>query len=325
MKSKFKNPKKAFKKLIAVFMVLILVSCAAGGGLVFSAVLDRESLFSRDRANKNKAANASSAQYSKADATESAQFGLSAKDVYITSDDGLKLHGYLAENKKSNGKYAIIFHGYTSEGSHMKRYAKHFYKLGYSVLAPDARAHGTSEGRIRGMGWLERKDAVCWANMLVQKNKDCKIVLFGVSMGGATVMMASAQETLPKQVFAVVEDCGYTSVWDEFAFRLKSMAGLPPFPVLSLAGLITKWFGGYSFKEASAVKQVRNSKVPILFIHGEEDSFVPFSMLDELYCAAGCDKRKLVIPGAGHAKSSSTDPDTYWSTVEEFLNGCMPK
>lgn len=324
MKSKFKNPKKAFKKLIAVFMVLILVSCAAGGGLVFSAVLDRESLFSRDRA-RDKAANASSAQYSGADESESTQFGLSAKDVYITSDDGLKLHGYLAENKKSNGKYAIIFHGYTSEGSHMKRYAKHFYKLGYSVLAPDARAHGTSEGRIRGMGWLERKDAVCWANMLVQKNKDCKIVLFGVSMGGATVMMASAQETLPKQVFAVVEDCGYTSVWDEFAFRLKSMAGLPPFPVLSLADLITKWFGGYSFKEASAVEQVRNSKVPILFIHGEEDSFVPFSMLGELYCAAGCDKRKLVIPGAGHAKSSSTDPDTYWSTVEEFLNGCMPK
>lgn len=325
MKSKFKNPKKAFKKLIAVFMVLILASCAAGGGLVFSAVLDRESLFSRDRANKNKAANASSAQYSKADATESAQFGLSAKDVYITSDDGLKLHGYLAENKKSNGKYAIIFHGYTSEGSHMKRYAKQFYKLGYSVLAPDARAHGTSEGRIRGMGWLERKDAICWANMLVQKDRDCQIVLFGVSMGGATVMMASAEETLPKQVFAVVEDCGYTSVWDEFAFRLKSMAGLPPFPVLNLASLFTKWCGGYSFKEASAVEQVKNSKVPILFIHGEEDAFVPFSMLDELYSAANCDKRKLVVPGAKHAKSSSTDPDTYWNTVEEFLNGCMPK
>ena len=145
MKSKFKNPKKAFKKLIAVFIALVLVSCVAGGWLVFSAVLDRESLFSRDRA-RDKSANASSAQYSGADAAESAQFGLSAKDVYITSDDGLKLHGYLAENKKSNGKYAIIFHGYTSEGSHMKRYAKHFYKLGYSVLAPDARAHGTSEG-----------------------------------------------------------------------------------------------------------------------------------------------------------------------------------
>lgn len=322
MKSEFKSPKTAFKKLVALFAALTLVFCVCAAGLVFSAALDRDSVFSKKKEGK---ASSSSAQFSGLDAGEETKLGLKAKDVYVTSDDGLKLHAYLAENKNSNGKYAVIFHGYTSKGSHMKRYAKRFYKLGYSVLVPDARAHGTSEGRIRGMGWLERKDAIKWAELLVQKDESCKIALFGVSMGGATVMMASAEETLPKQVFAAVEDCGYTSVWDEFAFRFKSMTGLTPFPVLNLASLLSKSVAGFGFKEASAVEQVKKAKVPILFIHGEEDSFVPFSMLDELYSAASCSKRRLTVPGAGHAKSSLTDPDTYWGTVEDFLNGCMPK
>ena len=329
MKAKFKNPKTALIKAIIIIAVLTVVFCVVAANLLFSFALDRESALGMEKMlmkQVTKSSSVGSAQdYSGFAGTQKDKSWLSqtAKDVYITSQDGLKLHGLLAENKNSGGKYVIVFHGYSSEASHMKAFMKRFYKMGFSVLAPDARTHGTSEGRIRGMGWLERKDALLWADMLIKANENCKIALFGVSMGGATVMMTSGEEALPGQVFACIEDCGYTSAWDEFGFQLKNMFGLPSFPILNLSSLVTKMRGGYGFKEASALEQVKKCKVPMLFIHGEDDSFVPFSMLDELYNAAQCNKRKLVISGAGHAKSSSTDPDTYWKTVEEFLNGCL--
>lgn len=333
MKQKFKNPKTVFKKAVIGVLVLALVFCVAAANLLFSFALDRDSALGMEKmlmkqvTKGTSASSGSSQDYSGFAGTEQDKswFGRTAKDVYVTSDDGLRLHGYLAENEKAEGKYVLVFHGYSSEASHMKAFMKRFYKMGYSVLAPDARAHGTSEGRIRGMGWLERKDALKWIDLLIQRDENCKIALFGVSMGGATVMMTSGEEALPKQVFACVEDCGYTSAWDEFSFQLKSMFRLPSFPILNLSSLVTKIRGGYGFKEASALSQVKKCRVPMLFIHGREDSFVPFSMLDELYNAAECSKRKLVVEGAGHAKSSSVDPDTYWGTVEGFLNQYLQK
>lgn len=313
--------------MLIVVIVLTVGACFFAAEMFFSVAVDRNSIINRIIGRGHTETVVSLQEQNGSDGTKKGKswFEKTAEDVYITSDDGLKLHGYLAENEKSGGKYVIVFHGYTSEGSHMKKYVKRFYDLGYGVLALDARAHGASEGDICGMGWLERKDALRWIDMLIQKNVDCKIVLFGVSMGGATVMMTAGEEELPSQVVAGIEDCGYTSVWDEFGYRLKKMFRLPSFPILNLASLITKWRGGYDFKEASAIEQVKKCSIPMLFIHGEKDKFVPFSMLDKLYNAAECDKRKLIIPGAGHTKSASTDPDTYWGTVEEFLGGYLPK
>lgn len=326
LNTKFKNPKKVFSKIVIAVFVLLLVLCVVGANLLFSFALDRDSALGMEKmlmkqVTKSTSSPSSAQDYSGFAGTKKEKTWLekTATDVYITSEDGLRLHGLLAENKNSSGKYVIVFHGYSSEASHMKAFMKRFFNLGYSVLAPDARAHGTSEGRVRGMGWPERRDALLWIDMLTEKDPECKIALFGVSMGGATVMMTSGEESLPSRVFACIEDCGYTSAWDEFGFQLKSMFGIPSFPMLNLASLVTKIRGGYSFKEASALEQVKKCKVPMLFIHGEDDSFVPFSMLDELYNAASCNKRKLVVPGAGHAKSSSVDPDTYWGTVDEFL------
>ena len=137
-------------------------------------------------------------------------------------------------------------------------------------------------------------------------------------MGGATVMM-TAGEALPPHVKAIVEDCGYTSAWDEFSGQLKAQFGLPAFPMMQIASVITRMRAGFWLSEADAVKQVAKSKTPILFIHGEEDTFVPFWMMDVLYEAAHCEKEKLAVPGAGHGMASSVDPDGYWSTVEVFV------
>lgn len=137
-------------------------------------------------------------------------------------------------------------------------------------------------------------------------------------MGAATVMMATG-ENVPSNVKIAIEDCGYTSVWDEFKIQLKSLFGLPSFPVLNAASIISNIKAGYTLKEGSSIEQIKKSKIPILFIHGSEDKFVPFNMLDELYNAATCQKDKLVVEGAAHAESDSVNPELYWNKIDEFI------
>ena len=121
-------------------------------------------------------------------------------------------------------------------------------------------------------------------------------------------------------VKCVIEDCGYSSVWDEFAGQLEEMFGLPTFPVLDAASLVTQARAGFGFKEASAVEQLKKTALPMLFIHGEDDAFVPYWMLDVVYNAcASPDKEKLSVPGAAHGEASWEAPELYWATVEAFL------
>ena len=251
-----------------------------------------------------------------------AWLGSAAQDLWLESDDGLDLHALYAPVEGSHS-YVILCHGYGNQAAGMQEYGQHFYEQGYSVLMPNARASGDSEGAYMGMGWPERRDIVKWANTLVKSDPQAKIALFGVSMGAATVMMVSGEADLPANVKCVVEDCGYTSVWDEFTAQLKELYGIPPVPVLSAASLVTRLRAGYFLGEASALAQVKKSATPTLFIHGDKDTFVPFSMLDELYNAASCEKEKLVVEGAEHAKSREVDPELYWGTVDAFLNRYM--
>ena len=238
--------------------------------------------------------------------------------LYLTSNDNLKLHNYLLTNKDSH-KWAVVVHGYTSEAIKMSSYSKKFYELGYNIIMPDLRGHGQSEGHYIGMGWDERLDIIDVVNHIIDTDPDAEIVLFGVSMGAATVMNVSG-EVLPSNVKAIIEDCGYTSSWDEFAYQLKNMYNLPSFPILHGASLISKIRAGYSFNEGSPLTQLPKSITPTLFIHGDSDGFVPFTMLEDLYNASPVEKEKLIIKGAQHAESHEVDPNLYWSTVSSFLS-----
>ena len=241
------------------------------------------------------------------------------EDVYIKSNDGLKLHGYKIKNKNNTNKWVITVHGYTSEGKLMSNFAKNFYDMGYNLLVPDLRGHGMSEGTYIGMGWDDRLDIINWIKFLNDNEKDNIIILHGISMGGATVMMTSGEE-LPSNLKLIIEDCGYTSVWDQFSYQLKVLFKLPVFPFMNVASLVCKIRAGYFLGTASSIKQLAKAKVPMLFIHGDKDDFVPFYMLDEVYNAANCKKEKLVIKGAGHAKSATVNPKKYWETVKDFIN-----
>ena len=124
------------------------------------------------------------------------------QNVYIRSRDGLNLRARLIENGE-NRRFAILCHGYRAHSASMAGYAKGFFERGWSVLLPDARAHGESEGRWIGMGWPERLDLLDWVAELNRRYAAPEIALMGVSMGGATVMNA-AGEALPENVRCVI-------------------------------------------------------------------------------------------------------------------------
>ena len=239
-------------------------------------------------------------------------------DTYITSSDNLKLHAYEVKNENKTDKWAILVHGYTSEGKLLSSKAKHLYNMGYNVLVPDLRGHGTSEGNYIGMGWHDRLDIIDWINYIVKNNPKSEIALHGTSMGSATVLMVSG-EKLPSNVKAIVADCGYTSVYDEFSYQLKQLFNLPAFPIMNFSDVVTHIRAGYCLNDASAINQVKKSTTPILYIHGDKDDFVPYYMMDELYNATNSEKEKLTIEGGEHANSDLVNPKLYWSTVNSFL------
>lgn len=238
--------------------------------------------------------------------------------VSIISGDGLKLVGEICQADTTSHKWVIGIHGYTASHNMMWDYGHFFYEEGFNLLFPDMRGHGESEGNYIGMGWLDRKDVVKWIDLICERDPDAEIVLFGVSMGGATVMMTSGEE-LPVNVKAVVEDCGYTSVWDIFSDEMKVLFHLPDFPLLYTASGIAKIRAGYFFKEASTMKQVEKTKVPILFIHGAEDNFVHTEMVYRLYDICPTEKDIMVVENAGHGQSYYYEPKEYTEKIFDFL------
>ncbi|ASA26601.1 alpha/beta hydrolase [Paenibacillus donghaensis] len=241
--------------------------------------------------------------------------------VELISEDGLKLQGYFIASEQAKGRTVIVAHGYSGKAKDMGAYAKLYYeKLGYNVLLPDARGHGESAGNYIGFGWPERRDYLQWIHYVMERTgPQAQIVLHGVSMGGATVLTTSG-ESLPSQVKAIVADCAFSSVKAQLAYQLKRMYRLPSFPFVQIASLVTRLKAGYFFGEASAMKQVGKAKVPILFIHGDADTFVPYEMMDELYEACNSPKQKYTVAGAGHGLAYDTDKGEYARKVTSFVN-----
>lgn len=226
---------------------------------------------------------------------------------------------YIPDGKSK--KTVIILHGYMNNKDTVGSYAALFHKLGYNTLQPDARAHGQSQGKYIGYGWVEKADVKKWIKKIIKKTRAKQIVIFGVSMGGATAMM-TAGEKLPHQVKAIIEDCGYSNVKAEIeheAQDLYSMPAVPRFPLVEILSGINRIKVGYFMGDASSVNQLKKNKLPTLFIHGNKDTFVPTKMVYANYKASNGPKELWVVPGAKHAKSFVTHPKAYYEHVKKFL------
>ena len=234
-------------------------------------------------------------------------------------NDGLKLSGFYVENpKEKTNKLAIVIHGYFSSHLDMTIQAKIFQGLGYNIFCPDLRAHGESKGKTVSMGHFDKKDMIKWIDLLINKlGKETQIVIFGWSMGGATACLM-AGEKLPDNVKCVIADCPYTTAYEEFKYVLKSKR-VPVFPAIQMTNLAAKMYGEYYLKEADCLKAVQKSNLPILFIHGENDTFVPAFMTEELYNSKTVgDKQKEIFSNAEHCKSYVTDKDRYIKLLTDW-------
>ena len=237
-----------------------------------------------------------------------------------SKDDGFKLNAFEILQETNNHLWVISIHGYRGKSLDNGHYAKEFFERGYNVLLPDLEAHGFSEGTIVGMGYSDRFDILGWIDYIINKDNDAKIVLHGVSMGGATVMMTTG-EKLPSNVKCAIEDCGYSNVYDIFKHVADEYLSLPfKRTLLSALDLIAKIKLGIHLKQADCVEALKRSTTPTMFIHGTADNFVPFWMLDIVYNAnENIEKEKLVVEGANHAYSATYNPDLYFNEVFEFV------
>lgn len=256
-------------------------------------------------------------------------------DVWITSDDGLKLHGTYfrgtgecgdaKDSRKAGANKAVIcFHGYTSQG--MNDYiglSDYYLRNGYRMLLVDERAHGDSEGEYIGFGCKDRYDALRWIRWMIKKaGDDVQILLHGISMGGATVLMASGLD-LPEQVKGIISDCAFTSPKEVFTHVLHSMYHMPAFPIIQISDYVNQKQAGYGLDECNAAREVRKAKVPALLIHGDSDTFVPTEMCHEIYNNYAGAKKKLIISGAAHAECYYKDMEAYERAMDEFTGGIV--
>lgn len=243
------------------------------------------------------------------------------KDTFIYAPDGTRLHAYYIFAPEKTEKTATIVHGYTDNAIRMFMIGYLYnHDLGFNILLPDLRDSGLSGGDYLQMGWLDRLDVMQWMKVADGiYGGNTQMVVHGISMGAATTMMVSG-EPQPPFVKCFVEDCGYTSVWDEFSHQLKDQFHLPAFPLLYTASWLCELKYGWNFKEASALKQVAKCRLPMLFIHGGDDSFVPTWMVYELYEAKPQPKELWVVPDAKHALSYKDETEEYVLKVKGFVD-----
>lgn len=242
----------------------------------------------------------------------------------IESFDGMNLTGYFLEAKEPADKTVVFAHGYLGRARDMALFGEYYYEdLGYNVFTADSRGHGRSEGEYIGFGWHDRLDYVKWIDYIIEELGDeTEIVLHGVSMGAATVLMTIGED-LPDNVKLAVADSPYSDVYDLFEYQLERMFNLPGFPILPAMSFAANIKAGYHLKEASALNQVKNTEIPVLYIHGAEDTFVPAKMTKTLHENTKSESEVFFVQGASHGESIVIDRDGYINTLNQFLDKHM--
>ena len=234
----------------------------------------------------------------------------------IKSRDGYNLSAYEVFQSPSS-EWFICIHGYSGNATNMVTYMDHLVKLGYNILSVDLRGHGRSEGKYYGLGYLDQFDIAEWIDYATNKSQCDQVNLFGISMGGATALMAAAYT--PDRVSKIITDSAPADFVSMFTRILSGkLRVLTPF-VIGAVSLYNRIFVGYWLRDASAASVVSKITAPVLFIHGQSDGFVPVSMGNQLYDKCVAPKKRLIIENADHTSAVHINSELYWDTIEAFL------
>ncbi|MBR2860999.1 MAG: alpha/beta hydrolase [Clostridia bacterium] len=254
----------------------------------------------------------------KLDATTKTVSEAEFQPVEIIAQDGVKLRGKYY-HYADGAPMDIIFHGYRSRANHDCGGGYLLARdLGHNVILPDQRAHGESGSNTITFGIKERYDCLEWIKFACTMQPDVKIVISGVSMGAATVLMASELD-LPENVKGIIADCAFSSPIEIILMESEKM-GIPKQLAKPFIKLSARLMGGFNVEEASAREAVKNAKVPILLVHGEDDKFVPCRMSYDIYENCTGDKKLITFEGAGHGLSFLVDAERYKKEINEFKN-----
>ncbi|MFC4651640.1 alpha/beta hydrolase [Lactococcus nasutitermitis] len=249
-------------------------------------------------------------------------FMTAKKEIWtIQSTKNQPLEAWYLPADQPTTKTVLLANGYHSNRIAFAAFCWLFHSLGYNVLETTYTGARDSSGFFIGFGWTDRENYLHWIQEIIRKNgADSEILLFGISMGGASVMLLSG-ETLPVQVKAIINDCGYSSLWDEIVFKAKHDFHLPAFPLVYLMSFWSKIFASYFFKEVKILDALAKNTRPILFIHGDKDNYVPTAMVYENFSAVADDvtKQLWIAKDTGHAGSYDKHKAEYTQVIRDFL------
>lgn len=247
-----------------------------------------------------------------------------AQEVSVTSFDGLRLFGTWLETENPKGSI-ILAHGYRScKLVEFSKVLDFYHNYGLNILLIDQRSHGKSEGRIITFGVKECQDMKKWVSWVNGNQGNRPIILSGLSMGASTVLFL-ADEDLPKNVKGIIADCGFTSPWEIISSVFRNVTHLPAGPSLWVAELFARVFGGFSLRQKNTKEVLKNSKLPVLMVHGIDDGFVPCEMTQQGYDACTGEKELFLVEGADHGLSYLKDSKRYQEKVLAFLDRNLEK
>lgn len=308
----------AARSLLSAFLLTILLnSCAAtlvgvgAGGVRTDAKIEKQRTHNRDKWEKLVPGIMPWADSLKA---------LGAmRDTFIFKE-GVKLHALVVPSEQGSRRTAVVVHGYSAGPENIMMLVRMYRdSLGYNVLAPSLRHHGYSGGSHAQMGWMDRLDVLEWSRQAHDIFRDTTQVLHGVSMGAAAVMMASGEET-PEYVRCFVEDCGYSSAWEEMIYACDKYLHKDSLFVARAERESVRRFG-LDLHEASSTRQLDKCGKPMLFIHGDADALVPVWMVHKNYEAKARGYREMwIAPGSAHSRSFPDHPAEYTSRVRAFVS-----
>lgn len=247
---------------------------------------------------------------------------LEKKEVKVTSKDGLSLSGYVLDTCPDSKQWVIIVHGYTVSLHVSAQYVDLFQREGFNILLIDQRRHGNSEGKYTTYGYFEKYDVEAWVNWLLDNyGSDITIGLHGQSFGGGTVLEYLA--IAHPNVKFVIADCPYSDLTELMRYQLSVLNKIPAFPLLSLIDRQLERKAGFRLKQVSPLKAVEQSTLPVMFVHGTEDRYVPTHMSKDLYEHKPEPKKLLLVDGAEHADAYSVDPKRYSEEVHSFIREAL--